>query len=85
MVLEWTFLCCSVSLHLKRSTPDIFQHQSTGYLRTRGQETLYEACACVIHSNCSCRLIYSCIIIPLYEMLHDRPFSVTSEESLRTT
>ena len=28
-------------------------------------------------------LIYSCIIIPLYETLHDRPFSVTSEESLR--
>ena len=26
-----------------------FQHQSTGYLRTRGQETLYETCACVIH------------------------------------
>ena len=40
-------ICCSVSLHLKRSMgdsepPDIFQHQSTGYLRTRGQETLYE-------------------------------------------
>ena len=28
-------------------------------------------------------LIYSCIIIPLYETLHDQPFSVTSEESLR--
>ena len=32
--------------HLKRSMgdsepPDIFQHQSTGYHRTRGQETLY--------------------------------------------
>ena len=26
-------------------------------------------------------LIYSCIIIPLYETLHDRPFSVTSEET----
>ena len=36
--------------------PDIFQHQSTGYLRTSGQETLYETCASVIHS---------CIIIPL--------------------
>ena len=33
----------------------------------------------------SLALIYSClcIIIPLYETLHDRPFSVTSEESLR--
>ena len=28
-------------------------------------------------------LIYSCIIIPIYETLHDRPFSVTSEEILR--
>ena len=29
-------------------------------------------------------LIYSCIIIiPLYETLHDQPFSVTSEEILR--
>ena len=29
-------------------------------------------------------LIYRCIIILLYETLHDiRPFSVTSEESLR--
>ena len=51
MVLEWTpedstlrltFLCCGVSLHLKGSTGDseplhIFQYQSTGYLRTRGQ------------------------------------------------
>ena len=33
--------------------PDIFQHQSTGYLRTRGH--LYETCACVTHS---------CVIIP---------------------
>ena len=31
--------------------PDIFQHQSTVYLRTRGQETVYETCACVIHTN----------------------------------
>ena len=36
------FLCCRASLHLKRSmgdseAPDIFQHQSTGYLRTRGR------------------------------------------------
>ena len=59
--------------------PDIFQHQSTGYLRTRGQETLYETCACVIHTNCMC------IIIPLYETLQDRPFSVTSDQRLRTT
>ena len=55
-------------------------HQSTGYLRTRGQDTLYETCVLV-----SFTVIYRCNIIPLYEMLHDRPFSVISEESLRTT
>ena len=34
--------------------PDFFQHQSTGYtlgLGEPGQETLYETCACVIHTN----------------------------------
>ena len=47
MVLEWTPEEASLLQdHLKRSMgdsepPDIFQHQSTGYLRTRGQETLY--------------------------------------------
>ena len=44
-----TSLCCSCQsasqekhgrLHIY-----IFQHQSTGYLRTRGQEALYETCA----------------------------------------
>ena len=29
----------------KHGRPHIFQHQSTGYLRIRGQETLYETCA----------------------------------------
>ena len=47
MVLEWTPEEASLPQdHLKRSMgdsepPDIFQHQSTGYLRTKGQETLY--------------------------------------------
>ena len=44
MVLEWTPEEASLLKdHLKRSMgdSDIFQHQSTGYLRTRGQETLY--------------------------------------------
>ena len=55
MVLEWTPEEASLLQdHLKRSMgdsepQDIFQHQSTGYLRTRGQETL--TCACVIHTN----------------------------------
>ena len=48
------------------------------YLRNSGQETLYETCACVIHTN-----LQRCIIIPLYETFHDLPFSVTSEGSLR--
>ena len=50
MVLEWTpeeasLLQDPVSVFISRKAsepPDIFQHQSTGYLRTRGQETLYE-------------------------------------------
>ena len=90
MVLEWTpeeasllqdrsfsaaaSVCISREAWETQNHHTIFQHQSTGYLRTRGQETLYET---------SFTLIYSCIIIPLYETLHDRPFSVTSEESLR--
>ena len=47
MVLEWTPEDASLlQAHLKRSMgdsepPDIFQHQSIGYLRTRGKETLY--------------------------------------------
>ena len=43
----------SVYISTSRSTepPDIFQHQSTGYIRTKGQETLYETCACVIQTN----------------------------------
>ena len=31
--------------HGRLRTTTHFQHQSTGYLRTRGQETLYETCA----------------------------------------
>ena len=32
----------------------------TGYLRTKGQESVYETCACVIHTNL---LSYMCISI----------------------
>ena len=57
---------------------DIFQHQSTGYLRTRGQETLYETCACVIHTNLQLHyystMRHSTIDLSLFN---------TSEESLR--
>ena len=90
MVLEWTPeeasllqdqpFCCSVSLHLKRSMgdSDIFQHQSTGYLMTRRQETLYETCACVIHTNLQLHyystMRHSTIDLSLFN---------TSEESLR--
>ena len=58
--------------------PDIFQHQSTGYLRTRGQETLYETCACVIHTNLQLHyystMRHSTIDLSLFS---------TSEESFR--
>ena len=57
---------------------DIFQHQSTGYLRTRGQETLYETYACVIHTNLQLHyystMRHSTIDLSLFN---------TSEESLR--
>ena len=44
--------------------PDIFRHQSTGYLRTGEQETLYEACACVIHTNLQLHVHY-CYLLHL--------------------
>ena len=34
-----------------RTTRHFPASESTGYLMTRGQETLYETCACVIHTN----------------------------------
>ena len=64
MVLKWTpeeasllqdrpFSAVYISREARETQkpPDIFQNQSTGYLRTMGQETLYETCACVIHTN----------------------------------
>ena len=54
MVLEWTpeeasllqdrpfSAAASVYISSEAWETQIFQHQSTGYLRTRGQETLYE-------------------------------------------
>ena len=60
MVLEWTLskrlglaypkidlslLQCQSESQEKHGRLHIFQHQSTGYLRTRGQEALYETCA----------------------------------------
>ena len=81
--LRLNFLCCSVSLHLKRSMgdsepPDIFQHQSTGYFRTRGQETLYETYACVIHTNLHVQLHYNMRHSTISDL-----FLLTFEKSLR--
>ena len=45
----------------------------TGCPRTKGQESVYETCACII---------YRCMSI-IIETLHDQSFSLTSEESLR--
>ena len=42
---------------------------------TRKQETLYETCACVIHTN---------LQLPLYETLHDLPFSVHLKRASET-
>ena len=33
----------------------------TGYLRTKGQESVYETCACVIHTIATCALVLSVI------------------------
>ena len=33
----------------------------TGYLRTKGQESVYETCACVIHTIAACALVLSVI------------------------
>ena len=84
MVLEWTpeeasllqdrpfSAAASVYISSEAWNHQTFsrQYQSTGYLRTRGQETLYETCACVIHTNLQLLLLFH------YETLHDRPFSV---------
>ena len=64
MVVEWNPeeasllkgrpFSAAASVYISREhgrLPAIFQHQSTGYLRTRRQETLYDTCACVIHTN----------------------------------
>ena len=85
MVLEWTPeeasllqdrpFSAAASVYISREAWEAQTFSSISELRTRGQETLYETCACVIHN--------SCIIIPLYETLHNRPSSVTSEESLK--
>ena len=82
MVLEWTPeeasllqdrpFSAAASVYISR---EAWEAQTFSSISARGQETLYETCACIIHN--------SCIIIPLYETLHNRPFSVTSEESLR--
>ena len=40
-------ISAAASVYISREgcePPNIFQHQSTGYLRTRGQETLCETC-----------------------------------------
>ena len=85
LVLEWTpeeasllqdrSFSAAASVYISKEAWEAQTFSSISELRTRGQETLYETCACVIHN--------SCIIIPLYETLHNLPFSVTSEESLR--
>ena len=67
MVLEWTPeeasllqdrpFSAAASVYISREAWEAQTFSSISELRTRGQETLYETCACVIHN--------SCIIIPL--------------------
>ena len=44
MVLVKRLAAASVYISREVYMGDFFQHQSTGYLRTRGQKTLYETC-----------------------------------------
>ena len=63
-----TFLCCSISLHPKRSMGDSElnnQCQSNGYRRIRGQETLYEICAAVC---ATIRVLYSSNSTPVHAL-----------------
>ena len=69
MVLEWTpeeasllqdrpfFAAASVYISREARDREAQTFSSISELRTRGQETLYETCVCVI--------LNSCIIIPL--------------------
>ena len=73
MVLEWTPeeanllqdrpFSAAASVYISREAWEAQTLSSISELRTRGQETLYETGACIIHN--------SCIIIPLYETLHN--------------
>ena len=49
--------------HLKRASQIPSYHGVTGYLRTKGQESVYETCACVItlFYSATCALILSVI------------------------
>ena len=90
MVLEWTpeeasllqdrpfSAAASVYISSEAWETQNHQHQSTGYLRTRGQETLYETCACVIHTNLQLHY-YS----TMRHSMIDLSLFNTSEESLR--
>ena len=91
MVLEWTpeeasllqdrSFSAAASVYISSEAWETQNHQtfsSIGYLRTRGQETLYETCACVIHTNLQLHyystMRHSTIDLSLFN---------TSEESLR--
>ena len=76
----------AASVYISRKAWETQNHQtfsSISLLTTRGQETLYETCACVIHTNLQLHY-YSAIwvdgthirneihgIVRLYETLHD--------------
>ena len=67
LVLEWTPeeasllqdrpFSAAALVYISREAWEARTFSGISELRTRGQETLYETCACVIHN--------SCIIIPL--------------------
>ena len=62
MVLEWTPeeasllqdrpFSAAASVYISREAWEAQTFSSISELRTRGQETLYETCACIIHNSC---------------------------------
>ena len=71
MVLEWTGeeasllqdrpFSAAASVYISREAWEVQNHQtfsSISDLRTRGQETLYETCACVIHTDLQLHYYY---------------------------
>ena len=79
MVLEWTPeeasllqdprpFSAAASVYISREAWEAQTFSSISELRTRGQETLYETCACIIHNSCIRYMRYSTIDLSLLHL-----------------